>query len=82
MAMMGLPSGFDSSKGKKVPGTDVSGVRVASQQQARQYMNRRGGYNRDLESAPSAKKQLREAKTALIRRQILLQRAHKLDPPQ
>lgn len=48
MRMMGIPVGFDSTKGKHVPGADVSGVRAVSKRQPRQYMNRRGGFNRPL----------------------------------
>jgi len=44
MAALGLPfSGFDSSKGKKIEGADVSGVKLKSNRQYRQYMNRRTG---------------------------------------
>ncbi|XP_052160478.1 uncharacterized protein LOC127777894 isoform X2 [Oryza glaberrima] len=46
MKMMGIPVGFDSTKGKHVPDADVSGVRVVTKRQPRQYMNRRGGFNR------------------------------------
>ena len=50
MKLLGLPiSGFDSSKGK--PGDDaskMSGARIKSRRQYRQYMNRRGGFNRPL----------------------------------
>lgn len=48
MKMMGIPVGFDSTKGKPVPGADVSGVRAVTKRQPRQYMNRRGGFNRPL----------------------------------
>jgi U4/U6.U5 tri-snRNP-associated protein 3 len=48
MKMMGIPTGFDSTKGKPVPGADVSGVRAVTKRQPRQYMNRRGGFNRPL----------------------------------
>ncbi|KAF9912952.1 U4/U6.U5 small nuclear ribonucleoprotein [Linnemannia zychae] len=49
MATMGF-GGFDSTKGKKVAGADVSGVDIKKQRQYRQYMNRRGGFNRPLDS--------------------------------
>ncbi|OUM70433.1 hypothetical protein PIROE2DRAFT_37289, partial [Piromyces sp. E2] len=45
MAIMGF-GGFDSTKGKHVPGTDVSAVNIKKKRQYRQYMNRRGGFNR------------------------------------
>lgn len=48
MKMMGIPVGFDSTKGKPVEGNDVSGIRVVTKRQPRQYMNRRGGFNRPL----------------------------------
>nr|BAD62257.1 hypothetical protein [Oryza sativa Japonica Group] len=48
MKMMGIPVGFDSTKGKHVPDADVSGVRVVTKRQPRQYMNCRGGFNRPL----------------------------------
>nr|BAD62261.1 hypothetical protein [Oryza sativa Japonica Group] len=48
LEMMGIPVGFDSTKGKHVPDADVSGVRVVTKRQPRQYMNRRGGFNRPL----------------------------------
>ncbi|KAF9958049.1 hypothetical protein BGZ72_000980 [Mortierella alpina] len=49
MALMGF-GGFDSTKGKKVAGADVSGADIKKQRQYRQYMNRRGGFNRPLDS--------------------------------
>lgn len=45
MAMMGF-GGFDSTKGKKVAGANVSGADIKQQRTYRQYMNRRGGFNR------------------------------------
>uniref|UniRef100_A0A251U283 U4/U6.U5 small nuclear ribonucleoprotein 27kDa protein domain-containing protein n=1 Tax=Helianthus annuus TaxID=4232 RepID=A0A251U283_HELAN len=48
MKMRGIPVGFDLTKGKHVEGNDVSGIRVVTKQQPRQYMNRRGGFNRPL----------------------------------
>lgn len=50
MKMMGIPIGFDSTKGKHVPDADISGVRAVTKRQPRQYMNRRGGFNRPLPS--------------------------------
>lgn len=41
--MMGLPGGFDSSKGKPAPpDAGHHAARVKSQRKFRQYMNRRG----------------------------------------
>jgi U4/U6.U5 tri-snRNP-associated protein 3 len=48
MAALGLPKGFDSTQGKPVPDGNVAGVRVQSKRQYRQYMNRKGGFNRPL----------------------------------
>lgn len=48
MKKLGIPVGFDSTKGKHVAGSDVSGVRAVTKRQPRQYMNRRGGFNRPL----------------------------------
>ncbi|KZT67765.1 hypothetical protein DAEQUDRAFT_379949 [Daedalea quercina L-15889] len=48
MAMMGL-SGFGSTKGKHVEGNQEGGVQVKKMRTWRQYMNRRGGFNRPLD---------------------------------
>ncbi|XP_026418731.1 U4/U6.U5 small nuclear ribonucleoprotein 27 kDa protein-like [Papaver somniferum] len=48
MKILGMPVGFDSTKGKPVLGADVSGIRLTTKRQPRQYMNRRGGFNRPL----------------------------------
>ncbi len=48
MKLLGIPVGFDSTKGKPVAGNDVSGIRAVTKRQPRQYMNRRGGFNRPL----------------------------------
>lgn len=46
--MMGF-AGFKSTKNTKVPGNDKNyGVRKDKQMEARQYMNRQGGFNRPL----------------------------------
>jgi U4/U6.U5 tri-snRNP-associated protein 3 len=44
MLMMGFPGGFDTTKGKKVEGADISGAQVSSKREYRQYMNRRGSF--------------------------------------
>ena len=51
MAAMGIPLAFDSTAGKEVkdPRCKVEGVRKKEQRKYRQYMNRRGGFNRPLE---------------------------------
>lgn len=48
-AMMGFGS-FGSTKGKKIPGNNVSAVRKEKKTEYRQYMNRVGGFNRPLDS--------------------------------
>ncbi|CAG8510403.1 13035_t:CDS:10 [Ambispora gerdemannii] len=48
MALMGM-TGFSSTKGKKVTGNETSAVNIKKQRQYRQYMNRRGGFNRPLD---------------------------------
>ncbi|EGR49525.1 uncharacterized protein TRIREDRAFT_106309 [Trichoderma reesei QM6a] len=46
-ALMGF-GGFDTTKGKKIPGNDVGAVRKEKKSEYRQYMNRQGGFNRPL----------------------------------
>lgn len=53
---LGLPVGFNSTKGKKVEGNDVGGSQVISKRIYRQYMNRRGGFNRNLEPDRNAER--------------------------
>ena len=48
MKMMGF-NGFTTSKGKKVKGNDVGDVHVVVKRKYRQYMNRKGGFNRPLD---------------------------------
>ncbi|KAF7363323.1 U4/U6.U5 small nuclear ribonucleoprotein [Mycena sanguinolenta] len=48
MAMMGL-SGFGTTKGKHITGNQEGAVSVKKQRTWRQYMNRRGGFNRPLD---------------------------------
>lgn len=48
MKMMGFCT-FDTTKGKKVEGNDVGGVHVILKRKYRQYMNRKGGFNRPLD---------------------------------
>uniref|UniRef100_A0A023FE30 U4/U6.U5 small nuclear ribonucleoprotein 27 kDa protein n=1 Tax=Amblyomma cajennense TaxID=34607 RepID=A0A023FE30_AMBCJ len=46
--MMGFAT-FDSSKGKHIPGNNVGAVHVIHKRKYRQYMNRKGGFNRPLD---------------------------------
>ncbi|CAL1525825.1 unnamed protein product [Lymnaea stagnalis] len=48
MKLMGFAT-FDTTKGKKVDGNDVSAVNLQRKRRYRQYMNRRGGFNRPLD---------------------------------
>ncbi|EDO49298.1 predicted protein [Nematostella vectensis] len=49
MKMMGF-SNFDSTKGKHVEGScNLSGISVKKARKYRQYMNRKGGFNRPLD---------------------------------
>lgn len=48
MRQMGFCS-FSTTKGKKVDGNDVGAVHVILKRKYRQYMNRKGGFNRPLD---------------------------------
>ncbi|GFG33592.1 hypothetical protein Cfor_01065 [Coptotermes formosanus] len=48
MKLMGFCS-FDTTKGKKVAGNEVGTVHVILKRKYRQYMNRKGGFNRPLD---------------------------------
>ena len=48
MKVMGFGN-FDSTKNKKVKGNDVGDVHVLVKRKYRQYMNRKGGFNRPLD---------------------------------
>ncbi|XP_028246661.1 U4/U6.U5 small nuclear ribonucleoprotein 27 kDa protein-like [Glycine soja] len=48
MKMFGIPTIFDSTKGKLVPGADVNDVSAITKRQLCQYMNRRNEFNRPL----------------------------------
>eukprot|EP00899_Mesostigma_viride_P024135 jgi/Mesvir1/4906/Mv11164-RA.1 len=52
MKMFGFPTGFDTTHGKYVDDArvHVSGIKKNTKREARQYMNRRGGFNRPLPS--------------------------------
>lgn len=47
MRAMGF-GGFGTTQGAQVEGNDAGAVKVKSKRQARQYMNRKGGFNRPL----------------------------------
>lgn len=48
MKMMGF-CGFDTTKNKKVEGNAQGDVHVILKRKYRQYMNRKGGFNRPLD---------------------------------
>ncbi|XP_059094583.1 U4/U6.U5 small nuclear ribonucleoprotein 27 kDa protein-like [Tigriopus californicus] len=48
MRVMGF-SGFTTTKGKKVEGNNTGEVHVVLKRKYRQYMNRKGGFNRPLD---------------------------------
>jgi len=45
----GLPMSFGSTKGQKVEGNSIYSVKIKSSRAYRQYMNRKGGFNRNLD---------------------------------
>jgi len=49
MAMMGM-TGFGSTKGKHVEGNQEGAAKIKKERTWRQYMNRRGGFNRPLDN--------------------------------
>lgn len=53
--MMGFSS-FDTTKEKKVVGKNVGGVAKVKPSGFRQYMNRSGGFNRELSPPPTERK--------------------------
>lgn len=55
LKMMGI-TGFGTTKGKKVQGTDCYGIRKVSKPEYRQYMNRKKGFNRPLSPTREDKK--------------------------
>ena len=49
MKIMGF-TGFNTTKNKKVANNDNSAVHMTSKRKYRQYMNRKGGFNRPLDA--------------------------------
>ena len=49
MKIMGF-SGFNTTKNKKVENNDSGAVHTHSKRKYRQYMNRKGGFNRPLDA--------------------------------
>ena len=58
MASMGIPFGFDTTSGKAVDDerANAGAVKAKQTRQARQYMNRRGGFNRPLPAEKTGEK--------------------------
>jgi len=59
---MGIPFGFDTTQGKHIEDESVNAgaVKVKQKRRARQYMNRRGGFNRALPTERSGQTALRD----------------------
>merc|ERR1719317_685890 len=51
MQMMGFSS-FESTAGKQVPGNNIYAANRKIERKYRQYMNRKGGFNRPLDFMP------------------------------
>ena len=49
MKIMGF-AGFNTSKNKKMAGNDHGEIHVSVKRRYRQYMNRKGGFNRPLDA--------------------------------
>ena len=58
MVAMGIPFGFDTTQGKHVEDASANqgAVKVATKRSARQYMNRRGGFNKALPAEKTGEK--------------------------
>lgn len=51
MKVFGLPTHFDTTKQKEVADCNAWGSRIKTKRQYRQYMNRRGGFDRPLDQS-------------------------------
>ena len=58
MMAMGIPFGFDTTQGKHVDdkASNQGAVKVATKRSARQYMNRKGGFNKALPAEKTGEK--------------------------
>jgi U4/U6.U5 tri-snRNP-associated protein 3 len=58
MVAMGIPFGFDTTQGRHIndDGANAGAVNVKTTRQARQFMNRRGGFNRPLPAEKTGEK--------------------------
>jgi U4/U6.U5 tri-snRNP-associated protein 3 len=61
MMAMGIPFGFETTQGKHIEdtGANLGAVKTKTTRHARQYMNRRGGFNRPLPAEVTGKKAAR-----------------------
>jgi U4/U6.U5 tri-snRNP-associated protein 3 len=62
MQAMGVPFAFDTTQGQHVEDerANTSGLKVKSTRSARQFMNRRGGFNRPLPAERTGEKVARD----------------------
>lgn len=62
MQAMGIPFTFDTTQGKHVEddSANIGAVKIKSKRTARQYMNRRGGFNRPLPAERTGEKVVRD----------------------
>lgn len=62
MQAMGIPFTFDTTQGRHVDdeSVNVSGIKIKSKRTARQYMNRRGGFNRPLPAERTGERVIRD----------------------
>lgn len=63
MHALGIPVGFDTTQGRHVEDDEANAgaVKVQSTRQARQYMNRTGGFNRPLPAEKTGEKVHKDA---------------------
>jgi U4/U6.U5 tri-snRNP-associated protein 3 len=59
-AMMGLPLDFDTSQNKDHTTSEASAIHRKTVRSARQYMNRKGGFNRALPAERTGEKVKKE----------------------
>jgi U4/U6.U5 tri-snRNP-associated protein 3 len=62
MQAMGIPFGFDTTQGKEVEdeAANISAIKVKTTRSGRQFMNRKGGFNRPLPPERTGVKVLRD----------------------
>jgi U4/U6.U5 tri-snRNP-associated protein 3 len=58
MQQLGLPFGFNTTQGHEVDdaASNISAIKFTSQRKPRQFMNRKGGFNRLLPAEKTGKK--------------------------